>query len=227
MPRCEGYFRAFWQHIEISYVAIQGRTASELRNLERRIDQALCALSPTAPQGLTSTKGKFNANHSSGFTWQLWSHRILANNHERWGVSSQRSQFPQDLPDWDSLSIEEKYQREISLRRVRNEIAPYFASDPDRFSGSLVLAVINDDQMLFEPLHNFGGGARNNVPQLYQSAAQNMGFLTNFKAVKFWCRWMVNTGRKLSNSPWRERMKTIGQFKASRPIKISPKTKWQ
>ena len=67
-------------------------------------------------------------------------------------------QFPQDLPGWEQLSIEDKYQREINLRRVRNEIAPYFASDPDRFSGSLVLAVINDDQMVFEPLPNLGGG---------------------------------------------------------------------
>ena len=86
-------------------------------------------------------------------------------------------QFPEDLPDWEQLSIEEKYQRQINFRRVRNEIAPYFASDPDRFSGSLVLAVINDDDMVFEPLPNFGAG-RNPVPQLYQSAAHNMGFLT-------------------------------------------------
>ena len=87
-------------------------------------------------------------------------------------------QFPQDLPNWDSMSIEEKYQREISFKRVRDEIAPYFATDPERFSGSLVLAVINDEQMIFEPLPNLGGGGRNVVPQLYQSAAHNMGFLT-------------------------------------------------
>ena len=67
-------------------------------------------------------------------------------------------QFPQELPDWGSLSLEDKYQREISVRRVRNEIAPYFASDPDRFSSALVLAAINDDKMVFEPLSNVGGG---------------------------------------------------------------------
>ena len=87
-------------------------------------------------------------------------------------------QFPQDLSEWKNLSIEEKYQREINLRRVRNEIAPYFASDPDRFSGSLVLAVLNDEQMVFEPLPNLGGAGRNVIPQLYQSAARDMGFLT-------------------------------------------------
>ncbi len=66
--------------------------------------------------------------------------------------------FPQDMQDWGSMSIEEKYQREISISRVRNEIAPYFASDPDRFSGSLVLAVMNDEDMIFEPLPAVGEG---------------------------------------------------------------------
>lgn len=87
-------------------------------------------------------------------------------------------QFPQELRDWEALSIEEKYQREISIRRVRNEIAPYFASDPDRFSGSLVLAVLNDEDMVFEPLPQLVGGGSRTVPQLYQSAARDMGFLT-------------------------------------------------
>lgn len=86
--------------------------------------------------------------------------------------------FPMDLPDWGEMSIEDKYQREINIRRVRSEIAPYFASDPDRFSGSLVLAVINDEKMVFEPLPSMATGGRNPVPQLYQNAASNMGFLT-------------------------------------------------
>ncbi len=87
--------------------------------------------------------------------------------------------FPQELEGWESMSIEEKYQRDISLRRVRNEIAPYFASDPDRFSGSIVLAVMNNEDMMFEPLPQVGGGSgRNSLPQLYQSAARDMGFLT-------------------------------------------------
>ena len=59
-------------------------------------------------------------------------------------------QFPQELKEWETLTIEEKYQREISLNRVRRQIAPYFANDPDRFSGSLVLAVMNHDDMTFD-----------------------------------------------------------------------------
>ncbi len=85
--------------------------------------------------------------------------------------------LPRELPGWEKLSIEDRYQQEPNLARVRREIAPYFASDEHRFSGALVLAVVNHDKMAFEPLPNIGGG-RNPVPQLYQSAARDMGFLT-------------------------------------------------
>ena len=85
--------------------------------------------------------------------------------------------FPRDMPDWDDLSVEDRYQRNINLARIRKEIAPYFASDEHRFSGALVLAVMNHDNMAFEPLPNVGGN-RNPVPQLYQSASRDMGFLT-------------------------------------------------
>ena len=85
--------------------------------------------------------------------------------------------FPQDLDGWKDMSVEEKFQREINVRRVRDSIAPYFASDPDRFSGALVLAVMNNEDMLFEPLDQIGG-ARTGFPQLYKSAARDIGFLT-------------------------------------------------
>ena len=90
------------------------------------------------------------------------------------------ARFPKDVPNWEDLSIEEKWQRELNLNRVRKEIAPYFATDDKRFSSALVLAVINHDDMEFEPLSNFVGGNanRNVVPQLYRTAARNMGFLT-------------------------------------------------
>ena len=86
--------------------------------------------------------------------------------------------LPKDVPGWDDLSIEERYQRDVDVRRVTRDIAPYFANDEHRFTGSLVLAVINDERMSFEPLNDFGGGSRGKIPQLYQSAAHNLGFLT-------------------------------------------------
>lgn len=83
--------------------------------------------------------------------------------------------MPTEVPGWDDLSIEERYQRDINITRVRKGVAPYFATDKYRFSGSLVLAVINHENMVFEPLANFSG---RNVPALYQTASGDMGFLT-------------------------------------------------
>ena len=86
--------------------------------------------------------------------------------------------MPKDLPGWDSPTLEERYQRELDIRRVTREIAPYFANNPDRFTGSLVLAVVHDKGMAFEPLNDFGGVRDARVPKAYQIAAANLGFLT-------------------------------------------------
>lgn len=83
--------------------------------------------------------------------------------------------LPKEMPGWDRMSIEDRYQRDINITRVRKDIAPYFAMDEYRFSGSLVLVVIDHENMVFEPLANFGG---RNVPALYQTASGDMGFLT-------------------------------------------------
>ena len=84
--------------------------------------------------------------------------------------------MPKDMPEWEDLSLEERFQREINLKRVSKEIAPYFAADEARFTGSLVLAIVNPGNIHFETLGDFGGGSK--VPQLYQSASRDMGFLT-------------------------------------------------
>ena len=92
------------------------------------------------------------------------------------GEFIQKVRFPQELDGWKEMSVEERYQREISVKRVRDSIAPYFAGDPDRFSGSLVLAVMNNEDMVFESLKQMGGSR--NLPRLYESASSEIGFLT-------------------------------------------------
>ena len=89
----------------------------------------------------------------------------------------QRVRFPQDLEDWAGLTLDEKYQRELDINRVRSSIAPYFANDPDRFSGAILIAVRNSQDMEFEALDDLSWG-KSNVPGLYKSAAKNIGFLT-------------------------------------------------
>lgn len=80
--------------------------------------------------------------------------------------------FPEDLPEWDNKSIEEKYQRNLNMSRVVKEIAPYFAEDENRFSGSLVMAMMNHEHVVFEEIGNLADG----VPKMYD--ARDMGFLT-------------------------------------------------
>lgn len=82
--------------------------------------------------------------------------------------------IPKEMPDWGDLDIEERFQREINYNRVRKQIAPYLANDPDRFFGALIVAVLNPDSMDFEPADNVLA----KVPKLYQSAAKSFGFLT-------------------------------------------------
>lgn len=88
--------------------------------------------------------------------------------------------FPESLEEWDNMSIEEKFQREINKSRVKKSIAPYFSTDKDRFSGSLVLAVRNHESMKFEKLKEIP-----NLPAVYANAAKDMGFLTMGGGVQF------------------------------------------
>ena len=87
-----------------------------------------------------------------------------------------RVKFPVEMPEWEDYSIEERYQRNLNMKRVIDEIAPYFAGDPCRFTGSLVLAVQNDEKMIFEPMSKVAGHL-DTLPGLYKGAASEMGFV--------------------------------------------------
>ena len=84
--------------------------------------------------------------------------------------------LPKELPNWDDLSIEERYQRDINIARVRKEIAPYFATDEYRFSGALVLAITSHEEIEFELWSDIAKS--NSIPVNYRRAAGNAGFLT-------------------------------------------------
>ena len=87
-----------------------------------------------------------------------------------------RVKFPVEMPEWDDGSIEERYQRKLDMRRIKKELAPYFSEDPHRFSGSLVLAVLNHSEMGFEHMSKITGDLKN-IPNLYRNAAAEMGFV--------------------------------------------------
>ena len=83
--------------------------------------------------------------------------------------------IPKEMPGWDDMNIEERFQREINYTRVKKQIAPYLANDPDRFFGALIVDVINPEEMDFEPAEKVLGSR---VPRLYQTASKSFGFLT-------------------------------------------------
>ena len=82
-----------------------------------------------------------------------------------------------DVPGWDDLSLEQRYQREINLTRVRRDIAPYLAENADRFFGALIVAVQNSTRMKYEPVKEVVRGSRA-FSGSHDLAADNLGFLT-------------------------------------------------
>ena len=87
---------------------------------------------------------------------------------------TERLVVPKDVPGWEEMSIEERFQRDIDFNRVRKQIAPYLASDEDRFFGAFVVSMLHADEMEFEPL----GDMVAKIPGLYKAAGSAFGFLT-------------------------------------------------
>ena len=78
------------------------------------------------------------------------------------------------LEEWEKFTIEERMQRELNDTRVKNEIAPYIANDPNRFFGSLVVLVYKPEVFGFEGFADL----KVDLPLSYSAAKQKMGFLT-------------------------------------------------
>lgn len=87
-----------------------------------------------------------------------------------------RVKFPVEMPEWKDYTIEERYQRSLNTKRIIEEMAPYFAQDDNRFTGSLVLAVQNDEKMEFEPLSKLTENL-DTLPSMYKGASSEMGFI--------------------------------------------------
>lgn len=84
--------------------------------------------------------------------------------------------IPKEIPEWEHMSIEERYQRDIKYARVKTHIAPYLANDESRFFGALIVTATNfGDRVTFEPLSDV---TTKGLPALYRTAATGMGFLT-------------------------------------------------
>ncbi|MEX5271510.1 DNA sulfur modification protein DndB [Kocuria sabuli] len=77
--------------------------------------------------------------------------------------------------NWANLSIEERLQRNLNEKRVREELVPYLAQSEDRFFGSLIVLVQEAETFAFE---HFGKWLNDEVPAAYSKVIQQMGVLT-------------------------------------------------
>ena len=81
--------------------------------------------------------------------------------------------IPKEMPDWDNETLEERFQREINYKRVKEHIAPYLATDPDRFFGALIVDVLNTTELKFESLSDSGM----KYPKYFENLAKSVGVL--------------------------------------------------
>ena len=83
--------------------------------------------------------------------------------------------IPKEMKGWDDLSPEERFQRQVNYKRVKDYIAPYLANDPDRFIGAFIVTVKNHENMDFQSFDE--AGIR--IPaMLGTSFASDIGILT-------------------------------------------------
>lgn len=77
------------------------------------------------------------------------------------------------IPEWKEEKLEERYQRDLKLNRIKRDLVPYLAYNKARFFGAVIVASEGwaDDQ--FEPVTDIFKRA---VPNAYAGSAQNMGF---------------------------------------------------
>ena len=79
-----------------------------------------------------------------------------------------------ETEEWESLSIEDLYQRDLNNRRVEKQIAPYLAQNKDRFFGSIIVMVRDERSVEFEGIAKIS----NDVPISYRNLSDDIGFLT-------------------------------------------------
>src|SRR5262249_18259366 len=82
--------------------------------------------------------------------------------------------MPTELPEWEDMDIEDRFQREVSYKRVKDHIAPYLANDPDRFFGAMIVDMYNPEGVQFEPISDV---VSRPLPGLYASSSNAIGFL--------------------------------------------------
>ena len=88
-------------------------------------------------------------------------------------------QFPTQIPGWDARTLEEQFQRDLSMPRIKKHMVPYFARDEKRFSGALVVAAkspdnVGEGKQLFESKDVISS---TKIPNAYDKNTKDLGFI--------------------------------------------------
>ncbi|HJQ02953.1 MAG TPA: DNA sulfur modification protein DndB [Jatrophihabitans sp.] len=86
----------------------------------------------------------------------------------------QAARVASERDSWASLSIEERLQRELNDKRVREEIVPYLAHAADRFFGSIIV-LLQEADVEYEPAGKY---LAKDVPAAYRKTFEQTGALT-------------------------------------------------
>lgn len=86
----------------------------------------------------------------------------------------QAARVASERDTWASLSIDERLQRDLNKKRVREEIVPYLAKSEDRFFGSVII-LIEDAEIDFESASRY---LAKDVPAAYRKPLEQTGVLT-------------------------------------------------
>ena len=79
-----------------------------------------------------------------------------------------------ELDDWEHLTLDDLYQRDLNRKRVEQEIAPYLANTADRFFGSIIILIRDPKAITFEGIIEFS----DNMLAAYRNISSDIGFLT-------------------------------------------------
>lgn len=83
--------------------------------------------------------------------------------------------YAEQIPEWRTMDIEERMQRELNEKRVIDEIVPYIVNDPNMFFGSLIVDIYKGwDSIQFESVIDICS----KMPRAYSDNADEIGFIT-------------------------------------------------
>ena len=84
------------------------------------------------------------------------------------------TKIARELEEWTERSVFERFQRDIAIKRIQNEIVPYLVRCADRFFGAFIVVIYKPDLFEFHPVTV--RGAPPGHP--YRLAAKKLGMLT-------------------------------------------------